>query len=241
MLKKAVSWGMLERSPFQKGESLHLKEAPGRLRFLSENEIEALLNECPPYLQDIVEVDILTGMRKGELRSLKWSQIAGGFIYLGKTKTDEPRQIPIAQDLDAVLKRIKRRHWDKGIKSEYVFCNDQGGRLGEVKRSFASACKRAGITDFRFHDLRHTFASHYLMRGGSLKGLQKRLGHKDIRMTMRYAHLSKEFDTEEMQVMNGLTQKQSPSEHVTKVSHPKELIPAKSMGSPKFEPGTSCM
>jgi len=160
---------------------------------------------CPAYLGDIVEVDILTGMRRGELLSLKWSQVAGGFIYLGKTKTDEPRQIPIAQDLDAVLKRIRRRQWAKGIKSEYVFCDDQGKHFRELKRSFASACKRAGITDFRFHDLRHTFGSHYLMRGGSLKGLQNRLGHKDIRMTMRYAHLSKEFAREEIQVMNGLT------------------------------------
>jgi integrase len=229
MLKKAVSWGMLDRSPFEKGESLHLKENNTRLRFLSEEEIDALLSECSPCLKDIVEVDILTGMRKAELLSLKWSQIAGGFIYLGKTKTDEPRQIPIAEDLDAVLKSIRKRQWAEGIKSQYVFCGDQGRRPRDIKRSFGSACKRAGITDFRFHDLRHTFASHYLMRGGSLRGLQKRLGHKDIRMTMRYSHLSKEFDTEEIQVMNGLTrqQKDTPSAHVTKLSHREKTFPAK--------------
>ena len=57
----------------------------------------------------------------------------------------------------------------------------------------------------RPHDLRHTFASHYLMRGGSLKGLKEILGHKEIKMTMRYAHLSREFVKEEIQILNGLT------------------------------------
>ncbi|NIO04544.1 MAG: tyrosine-type recombinase/integrase [Proteobacteria bacterium] len=205
MLKKGVSWGMMERSPFERGETLHLKENNGRLRYLSEEEIETLLHECPLYLRDIVEVDLLTGMRRGELLSLKWPQIAGGFIYLHETKTDEARQIPVMGDLEAILKRIKRRHWSKGLITEFVFCDDQGKPFSEVKRSFASALKRAGITDFRFHDLRHTFASHYVMRGGSIRGLQKILGHKDISMTMRYSHLSKEFTREEIRVMNGLT------------------------------------
>ncbi len=205
MLRKAVSWGMLERSPFEKGETLHLKENNRRLRYLSTEEIEALLRECPSYLRDIVEVDLLTGMRRGELLPLMWSQIAGDFIYLHETKTDEARQIPITQDLEAAFKRIRQRQWAKGLKSEYVFCDDQGKPFQEVKRSFASACKRAGIVDFRFHDLRHSFASHYVMRGGSIKGLQKILGHKDIHMTMRYSHLSKEFVREEIQIMNGLT------------------------------------
>jgi hypothetical protein len=64
---------------------------------------------------------------------------------------------------------------------------------------------RAGINDFRPHDLRHTFVSHYLMRGGSLKGLKEILDHKEIKMTMRYAHLSREFVKEGIQILNGLT------------------------------------
>lgn len=205
MFKKAVSWEMLERSPFEKGERLHLKENNERLRYLSNEEIEALLKECHGYLRDMVEVDLLTGMRRGELLSLKWSQIAGEFIYLGKTKTDEARQIPVSKDLEAILRGIRKRQWAKGLKTENVFCDDQGKPFKEVKRSFPRALKKAGITDFRFNDLRHTFASHYVMRGGSLKVLQKILGHKNIQMTMRYAHLSKEFAREEIQIMNGLT------------------------------------
>ena len=87
----------------------------------------------------------------------------------------------------------------------YVFSDERGGFIGDIKTAFKSALSRAGITDFRPHDLRHTFASHYLMRGGSLKGLKEVLGHKDIKMTMRYAHLSKEFAKEEIQILNGLT------------------------------------
>jgi site-specific recombinase XerD len=74
----------------------------------------------------------------------------------------------------------------------YVFCNAQGQPYDEVKRSFATACRHAGITDFHFHDLRHTFASHLTMNNCNLKTVQDLLGHKDIRMTLRYAHLSRE-------------------------------------------------
>jgi integrase len=213
MLKKAVSWGLLETNPFNEGESLHLKENNTRRRYLSKEKIDALLAECPPYIEDIVEFDILTGMRRGELLCLKWSQIAGGLIYLDKTKTDEARQLPIAEDLDLVLKRIRRRQWKRGLKTDWVFCDDRGKPFREVTKAFYSALRRAGITDFKFNDLRHTFASHYLMRGGSLRGLQNRLGHKDLKMTMRYSHLSKEFAREEMKVMNGLTRPQNPTGH----------------------------
>ena len=79
---------------------------------------------------------------------------------------------------------------------------------------------RAGLADFRFHDLRHTFASHYVMEGGSIKSLQEIPGHKDISMTMRYAHLSEEYARDKMEEMCDLT------ENVTQMS-PAEK-PAKS-------------
>jgi site-specific recombinase XerD len=77
------------------------------------------------------------------------------------------------------------------IKSPYVFWNGAGGKpYGEVKHSFCPALRRAGIKDLKFHDLRHTFASHLVMAGCDLKTVQELLGHKTIAMTLRYSHLS---------------------------------------------------
>jgi integrase len=155
-------------------------------------------------------------MRKGEIRTLKWSQIKSGFIYLEKTKTDEARQVPINDDLERLFKEIRR---EQGLSSEYVFIkpvngNEQKGRehlrlvnepIGNFKKAFSNAVKWANIKDFTFHDLRHTFASHMIMSGATLKEVQEILGHKTMQMTMRYAHLSKEHKKKAVNLLNGLT------------------------------------
>jgi site-specific recombinase XerD len=89
--------------------------------------------------------------------------------------------------LHAGLQRLPRH-----LHADDVFCNAAGEPYDEVKRSFKTACCKAGIKDFRFHDLRHTFASHLVMNGINLNTVQHLLGHKDIRMTLRYAHMSRE-------------------------------------------------
>jgi integrase len=220
LFSKAVEWEMIEQNPFDKGKTLILKENNQRLRFLTQDEILKLLNECPEYLGNIVECAINTGMRRQEVLGLKWSQIRNGFIYLKKTKTNESRQVPINDTLEAMLKRIRRQH---GFKSEYVFLFDgeiiesKTGKLRkpkkdrmpkpvtEIKRAFNSAVTRAGIEDFTFHDLRHTFASQVIMRGGSLKDVQELLGHKTMTMTLRYAHLTQEHKKKAVNLLNGLT------------------------------------
>jgi site-specific recombinase XerD len=85
-----------------------------------------------------------------------------------------------------------------------VFCDGEGRRFNSVKRSFATACRKAEIDNFRFHDLRHTFASHLIMRGVGLKTVQELLGHSDIKMTMRYAHLSLGHLQESVNLLNNL-------------------------------------
>lgn len=201
MFSKAVEWEMLEQDPFDKGKSLLLKENNQRLRFLTEAEIPMLLYECSPHLRIIVECAINTGMRKGEILSLKWDQIRNGYIYLTKTKTNESRQVPINDNLNALFKRIRR---DQHLTSDYVFTY-QKKRVDSVKTAFNAAMKKAGIVDFRFNDLRHTFASHLIMKGGSLKDVQEILGHKTMTMTLRYAHLSQEHKKKTVNLLNGLT------------------------------------
>jgi integrase len=202
MLAKAVEWEMLETSPFKKGKSLIFKENNHRLRFLDEAEVKALLDACHlPHLRAIVQVALLTGMRKGELLSLKWEQIRHSLIYLTETKGNKARQIPVNNRLDQVFKELR---WTNQLKSEFVFCDGQGRRFVKIDGGFNAACRRAGIQDFRFHDLRHTFASHLVMEGVNLKAVQELLGHADLKMTMRYAHLSKGHLQEAVAMLNGL-------------------------------------
>jgi len=201
MLNKAVEWGMLEVSPFKRGKSLMFKENNERLRFLTEEEIEPLLSACLPHLRPIVETALLTGMRAGELFSLKWDQIINGMIYLKDTKSNKPRQIPISERLEEVLKEVRRRHQ---LKSPYIFCNKEGNRFNDLRASFKSACRKTGIVDFRFHDLRHTFASHMVMRGVGLRAVQELLGHCDMKLTMRYAHLAPGHLRDSINVLNDL-------------------------------------
>ncbi|PKN30499.1 MAG: hypothetical protein CVU64_03140 [Deltaproteobacteria bacterium HGW-Deltaproteobacteria-21] len=203
IFSKAVEWEMVERNPFSGGKSLLLKENNQRIRYLSEEEITRLIVECKPkvHLHRIVVAALNTGMRKGEILSLRWSQIRNGFIYLEKTKTNERREIPVNDELEALFKEIRK---EQGLTSEYVFTYAKR-MFSRVDRAFHGALKRAGIEDFTFHDLRHTFASHLVMKGASLKEVQELLGHKTMTMTLRYAHLSQDHKKRAVCLLNGLT------------------------------------
>jgi site-specific recombinase XerD len=115
-------------------------------------------------------------VRNGQIRIPGWL-----------AKNGEPRPIPIGARLKEVFAGLRQRHQ---LKSRYVFCHENGEKLGDIRAAFQGACRRAGIEDFHFHDLRHTFASHLVMKGVPLKVVQELLGHKDIKTTMRYAHLA---------------------------------------------------
>jgi integrase len=131
---------------------------------------------------------LATGCRKGEILSLKWEHVdlKHGFILLDKTKNGERREVPINNTLRAVLQGLIRR-----VDIPYVFYDKANGQpYGDVKKSWYTACKRAKIVDFRFHDLRHTFASQMIMAGVDITTVSRLLGHKSLKMTLRYSHLS---------------------------------------------------
>ena len=197
IFSKAVEWDMIDTSPFSRLKGLFYKEE-SRLRYLSEQEEICLLNVCQGTIRKIVLVALHSGMRLGEIFNLKWSDIQNGFIYLTKTKTYMPRQIPINKTLTEVFDSVPRH-----INSEYVFWGKDGGPLTSVSRPFKNAIRQAGIKEFTFHDLRHTFASKLVMKGASLKAVQELLGHKDIKMTMRYAHLAEDIKKDAVKLLDG--------------------------------------
>lgn len=203
LFTKAVEWDMIEKNPFSSGKALVMKTNNQRFRYLTKAEIDSLLSSCVnDYVRDIIRVILNTGMRRQEVLYLTWAQIRNGFIYLSKTKTNESRQIPINDDLAALFKQIRKA---QGLKYNYVFCDTKGRPYVQVRKSFMASLAKAGIEDFRFHDLRHTFASHFVMRNKSLKDLQEILGHKSLTMTMRYAHLSENHKRKAINALNGLT------------------------------------
>ena len=199
MYTKALEWGLVKESP-AKAVKL-LKEPPGRLRYLMPEEVHRLLGFCAKHIKPIVVTAVNTGMRKSEILNLRWSEVdlKNRKIMVTNTKNNESRVIPINRTLYQELLMMPR---SKG--KEYVF--SAGNRLpfGDVKKGFSAAVKKAEIKDFRFHDLRHTFGSHKMMQGVNLKTVQQVLGHKDIKMTMRYSHLSPEYVQDAMERLDTL-------------------------------------
>jgi integrase len=189
MFTKAVEWDMVEEEVLKRiRRAKLLEENNRRLRYLSKEECNALILACDKCLKSVVTTALNTGMRKGEILSLKWDNVdlRHGFILLEKTKNGERREIPINETLRATLSGIVRR-----LDTPYVFYNsDTGTRYINLHKPFQTALKRAKINDFRFHDLRHTFASHLVMAGVDITTVKELLGHKTLTMTLRYAHLA---------------------------------------------------
>jgi integrase len=170
---------------------IFLRENNARKRYLSMEECGHLIDSCrAPHIRAIAVIALHTGMRLGEILSLRRQDIdfPAGLLLIADSKNGEPRHIPM--DL-AVVELLT--NYPRNPKSDLVFANAAGGRLKDIRQGFGNARKRAGLNDLRFHDLRHTFGSQWMMAGGDLYVLKTILGHKSIVMTQRYAHLSPEF------------------------------------------------
>ena len=187
-----------------------LEENNRRLRYLSKEECQALINACDRHLRPIVIIALNTGMRKSEVLSLKWDNVDlnHGFILLEVTKNGKRREIPINDTARETICGLTRR-----LDAHYLFDDPKTGKpFKDVKRSFVSACRRAGIKDFTFHSLRHTFASHLVMAGVDLTTVKELLGHKTIAMTMRYDHLAPSHKVKAVELLDKVINDESTSQ-----------------------------
>ncbi|MHC4070514.1 MAG: tyrosine-type recombinase/integrase [Planctomycetota bacterium] len=144
------------------------------------------------HLQPMVLIAMNTGLRRGELFHLRWADIdlirKIAVVRAGNAKSCRTRHVPLNSEAVLTLRRWKKT----ATSSEWVFPSKAGSRLTSIKTSWHTVLRKAGITDFRWHDLRHHFASRLVMVGVDLNTVRELLGHSDLAMTLRYAHLSPE-------------------------------------------------
>ena len=188
VFSKAVKNGKAERNPAQ-GVKL-LKENNVRDRVLSSEESALLLTHCQSYLKPIVKLAYLSGMRLGEILGLTWGQfdIKEGFIYLapGDTKTNEGRDVPLSPELVEMFKAMPR-----GLPGVAVFLR-KGKPITSIREAFQSACQRAGLDGFNFHDLRHTFINNRRLEGHDYFRIMAATGHKTMSVFKRYNTVSRD-------------------------------------------------
>jgi integrase len=220
-LAKAVGWGLIDQHPIASVKRTKTDPIPN-IRFLSKPEetrlrsalqdrLQEKLNKRESgnswrrarqrselasvprdHLQCLVLLALNTGMRRGELFALKWEDVdlaaAQLTVLAESSKTGSTRHLPLNTEAVAVLKE-----WSGDQdRSGHVFPGIDGAKLNNINRAWSGLMKRAKIAHFRFHDLRHHFASKLVMAGVDLNTVRELLGHSDIKMTLRYAHLAPE-------------------------------------------------
>jgi integrase len=209
LLNLAAEWGELGHAPRFKA----LRTPPHEFQFLDFEEAERFVAAADKESRPIVFTALKTGLRVGELMALKWEDVdlvAGRLVVrrtLWKGHEDSPtsgrsREVPLGDDLIDVLKAHRLVSFMRG---PYVFSDVAGKRLcyWTVDQMVPRICKKAGLAKrLTMHDLRHSFASHLVMRGVSLKAVQELLGHSSMEMTLRYAHLSPDVKRDAVKLLD---------------------------------------
>jgi len=239
MFSLAVEWELLEESPM--AGIRFLRENNARTRYLSLEECQRLIASCiAPHIRALVTVALHSGMRLGEILDLHWYDLdfASGFILVRDSKNGESRHVPMDATLFALFRAYPRRPG-----TDLVFSSPAGGHIVDVRTGFLNSCKRAGLIDLHFHDLRHTFASQFVMSGGDLYILKEILGHKSITMTQRYAHLSPTYKIKAIDRMNTLWAGATPQASTSEMLPESSSVTAASQAlhqdtPPAFTPAT---
>lgn len=205
LLSVAVDWELIEVVPPIKW----LKPVEPKFDFLTFHEANCLIEFADDRWRPMIVVALKTGLRLGELLGLKWDCVdferkmlivrrAVSRGVLGTPKNHRSRMVPLGKVALAALKSIP-----KG-SNDFVFSNLDGKPLTEsqCKRPLKRAFRDAGLRELAWHALRHTFASHLVMKGAPLRSVQELMGHSDIRMTMRYSHLTDEAVREAVSLLD---------------------------------------
>ncbi|MGC1838172.1 MAG: tyrosine-type recombinase/integrase [Candidatus Acidiferrales bacterium] len=190
MFNLAITWDLfLGANPVRKVK--FFREFNTGLRVLSPEEEKSLLQYASPYLQDLIRFALNTGLRIGEIFSLRWLSVdlKRGILTVFAPKTEKLREVPINLETRTVLEA-----WWLNRKNDFVFYNPETGKpFVDLKGGFALACGKAEISGVTWHTLRHTFASRLVNSGVDIVTVKELLGHSSISVTMRYAHTN--FDS----------------------------------------------
>jgi integrase len=204
-----VEWDFCDKNPAARVKLL--REDNRRNRYLSLEEETRLLSVCSPYLRRVVLFALHTGMRRGEILGLRWQEIDSQnsvvIIPGTRAKGKRDRYIPLNGPALAILEDLRKQAENAGRVlplsgenlapfpervdgSKLVFPNQEGKYQDSFEHKWRAALVLSGVENFRFHDLRHTYASRLVMGGVDLAVIRELLGHRDFETTLRYAHLA---------------------------------------------------
>ena len=199
-------YGWLDENPMHKVRKN--KEVANKDRYLTPDEIERLLHACKNYelktenynneMYLFVLIALSTGARYSEIHNLKWKDIDFEHkqFYFLNTKNKENRGVPMTDNVYHELKQFQKI---RNIKSDYLWTTKDGKKLIDMRVRFYKVLEIANIKNCRFHDLRHTVASHIAMNGGSLLDIAQITGHKTMQMVKRYSHLTQKHTAKLLQ------------------------------------------
>lgn len=187
-----TDWEWASRNPLNK---IALREPRGRDRHLNDDEVTTLLKAAKasahPHLYPVVLIALTTGARRGEIEGLTWGDVdlTKGRAVVQQTKNTDKRMLALVPRAVSELRKLNKV---RRIDSDLIFENPNNGRrtYTRLEDAWREARGAAGLKDFRFHDLRHTFASRMAMGGYSLAEIAAALGHRTFAMVQRYAHLT---------------------------------------------------
>ncbi len=191
ILNWAVEQEIVPFNPATQGKKIKAPRPPaGRVRYLQPTELHAVLDASPEWLRPIIGIAASTGMRRSEILGLRWLDVdlTNRRILLPQSKNGEGRIIYLNKSALAVIRSLPFGSATRSTDRLFPGVNPDW-----LRQSFTKVCRKLGIEDFRFHDLRHTAASWLRMQGADIHTVAQILGHKDLRMAQRYQHLSPVF------------------------------------------------